>query len=64
MEIKLFKYCLLRIRIKMMSNLYSDETNQENVDEVIVFDELPRKLRVQFNFIIKDIFGLLKSYKD
>jgi len=39
----------------LISNLYSDRNKARNVDEVIIFDELPRKLRVQFNFILKDI---------
>ena len=39
----------------MISNLYSDRNKARNVDEVIIFDELPKKLRVQFNFILKDI---------
>ena len=39
----------------MINNLYSDRNKPKNVDEVIIFDELPRKLRVQFNFILKDI---------
>ena len=36
----------------MISNLYSDRNKARNVDEVIIFDELPRKLRVQFKFIM------------
>ena len=39
----------------MINNLYSDRNKPKNVDEVIIFDELPRKLRVKFNFILKDI---------
>lgn len=39
----------------MINNLYSDRNKPKNVDEVIIFDELPRKLRVQFNFILNDI---------
>ena len=39
----------------MISNLYSDRNKPKSVDEVVIFDELPRKLRVQFYFILKDI---------
>lgn len=39
----------------MISNLYSDRNKLKSVDEVIILDELPRKLRVQLNFILKDI---------
>ena len=39
----------------MLNDLYSDRNKAKDVDEVIIFDELPRKLRVQFNFILKDI---------
>ncbi|WP_298535291.1 STM4504/CBY_0614 family protein [uncultured Methanobrevibacter sp.] len=47
-----------------MSNLYSDR-NKANVDEVIIFDELPRKLRVQFKFIMDEILkDTLFGYKD
>jgi len=41
----------------MISNLYSDRNKPKNVEEVIIFDELPRKLRVQFSFILGDILG-------
>lgn len=41
----------------MISNLYSDRNKPKNVEEVIIFDELPKKLRVQFNFILGDILG-------
>ena len=39
----------------MISNLYSDRNKARNVDEVIIFDELPRKLRVQFKFIMDKV---------
>lgn len=48
----------------MVDNLYSDRNKPKNVDEVIIFDELPRKLRVQFNFILKDIISYSYEYTD
>ena len=48
----------------MINNLYSDR-NKLNVDEVIIFDELPRKLRVQFKFIMDDLLkDILFSYNE
>lgn len=46
----------------MVDNLYSDRNKPKNIDEVIIFDELPRKLRVQFNFILKDIISYSYEY--
>ena len=43
----------------MISNLYSDRNKPNNVEEVIIFDELPKKLRVQFNFILGDIWEVV-----
>lgn len=49
----------------MINNLYSDRNKPKNVDEVIIFDELPRKLRVQFKFIMDDLLkNILFSYND
>ena len=49
----------------MISNLYSDRNKARNADEVIIFDELPRKLRVQFKFIMdKFLTGVLFGYED
>ena len=39
----------------MIYNLYSDRNKARNVDEVIIFDELPEKLRNQFTFIMEDV---------
>lgn len=39
----------------MFNNLFSDRNKPKNVEEVILFDELPRNLRVQFKFILEDI---------
>ena len=48
-----------------MINLYSDRNKSKNVDEVIIFDKLPRKLRVQFKFIMDDLLkDILFSYND
>lgn len=49
----------------MINNLYSDRNKPKNVDEVIIFDKLPRKLRVQFKFIMDDLLkDILFSYND
>ena len=42
----------------MMSNLYSDRNKAMNVDEVIIFDRLPSKLRVQFKFIMDKVLNI------
>ena len=38
----------------VLNNLFSDRNKAKNVKEVILFDKLPRKLRVQFKFILDD----------
>lgn len=38
-----------------MLNLYSERNKTKNVDEIIIFNELPEKLRIQFKFIVDDI---------
>lgn len=40
-----------------MLNLFSERNKAKNVDEVIIFDEIPKKLRVQFKFITEDILN-------
>ena len=46
----------------MVDNLYSDRNKPKNIDEVIIFFFFPRKLRVQFNFILKDIISYSYEY--
>lgn len=49
----------------MINNLYSDRNKPKHVDEVIIFDELPRKLRVQFKFIMDDLLkDIIFSYNE
>lgn len=50
---------MLENNVSLTSNLYSDRNKAKNIDEVIIFDELPRKLRVQFNFILKGVCPLI-----
>ena len=38
-----------------MLNLFSERNKSKSVDEIIIFDELPEKLRIQFKFIVEDI---------
>lgn len=45
-----------------MLGLFSERNNAKNVDEVIIFDELPKKLRNQFKFIVEDILNPHDDY--
>lgn len=38
-----------------MLKLFSERNKAKSVDEVIIFDELPEKLRIQFQFFVDDI---------
>lgn len=45
-----------------MLNLFSERNKAKSADEVIIFDELPEKLRIQFKFIVDDIFDRYGRY--
>lgn len=44
-----------------MLGLFSERNKAKNIDEVIIFDELPKKLRIQLRFIVEDV---LDQYDD
>ena len=44
-----------------MLNLFSERNKTKNVDEVIIFDKLPEKLRIQLKFITEDILDKHKN---
>lgn len=47
-----------------MLGLFSERNKAKNIDDVIIYDELPKKLRIQIKFIIEDILGPnLEGYK-
>ena len=46
----------------IMLNLFSERNKARNVDTVIIFNELPKKLRVQFKFIIEEILDTYNCY--
>ena len=44
-----------------MLGLFSERNKAKDIDDVIIFDELPKKLRVQLKFIVEDV---LDKYDD
>lgn len=44
-----------------MLNLFSERNKAKNIEEIIIFDKLPEKLRIQLKFIVEDI---LDNYKN
>lgn len=47
-----------------MLNLFSERNKSKNIEEVIIFDELPEKLRIQLKFIVEEIVDQYKNYHD
>jgi len=45
-----------------MLGLFSERNKAKDIDEVFIFDELPKKLRVQFMFIVEDILDKHDDY--
>ena len=45
-----------------MLNLFSERNNAKSIDEIILFDELPEKLRIQLRFIVEEILDKYDNY--
>lgn len=49
---------------EIMLGLFSERNKSKNVDEVIIFDKLPEKLRIQLMYIVEDLLNKYNgSYK-